>query len=542
MASAAGATAFPDELPLAWQPPKYNPYLIALVVTLATFMEVLDTTIANVALPHIAGNLSAGTDESTWVLTSYLVSNAIVLPLNGFFSRMFGRKRFYMLCVAMFTVSSFLCGLAPSLGWLVFFRILQGLGGGGMQPSEQAILVDTFPPHKRAMGMAVYGIAVVVAPIVGPTLGGWITDNYSWRWVFFINIPIGFLSLLLTSQVVQDPPHLTGSGVRKTLRARNGEGVDFVGLGLLAAGLGALQIMLDKGQREDWFESHFIVALFVIMTVCLVSAVWWSLRHRNPVVDFRMLKERNFALSNVTMFMLGFVLYGSTMLLPLFLQQLLGYTAMQSGMTMSPGGMVVMVLMPIVGMLLGRFQARWLVIFGLTMASLSLFYMAGFNLQIDFWHAMMSRVILGMGLAFLFVPINTAAFYFVPPDKTNNATGLINLARNIGGSCGIAFATTLLERRSQYHQSVLVEHITPYSDTYRQMVQGATGMLVQQGQNLGEAVRQAPGLVYGMVQKQAAMLSFVDNFWIMGIIFLAAIPLMFLMKKTRPHKGPIGGH
>ncbi len=468
MASAAGATALPDELPLAWQPPKYNPYLIALVVTLATFMEVLDTTIANVALPHIAGNLSAGTDESTWVLTSYLVSNAIVLPLNGWFSRVFGRKRFYMLCVATFTVSSFLCGLAPSLGWLVFFRVLQGLGGGGMQPSEQAILVDTFPPHKRAMGMAVYGIAVVVAPIIGPTLGGWITDNYSWRWVFFINIPVGILSLILTSQIISDPPYMKAQQAR-----HKGEriGIDWTGLGLLAVGLGALQIMLDKGQRDDWFESNFIVMLFVIMAVCLTASVIWSLRHRNPVVDFAMLRERNFALSNVTMFVLGFVLYGSTMLLPLFLQTLMGYTAMQSGMTMSPGGLVVMLCMPIVGMLLGKFQARWLVIYGLAVSALSLFYMARFNLEIDFWTAMMSRVILGAGLAFLFVPINTAAFYFVPPDKTSNATGLINLSRNIGGSCGIAFATTLLARRMQYHQNVLVEHVTPYSDTYRQMVQ-----------------------------------------------------------------------
>ena len=539
MASAVSAADFADESPLAWQPPQYNPYLIALVVTLATFMEVLDSTIANVALPHIAGNLSAGTDESTWVLTSYLVSNAIVLPLNGWFSRVFGRKRFYMLCVATFTISSFLCGLAPNLGMLVFFRILQGLGGGGMQPSEQAILVDTFPPHKRAMGMAVYGIAVVVAPIVGPTLGGWITDNYSWRWVFFINIPVGIISLLLTSRMVSDPPYMKAQQAR---HKKDRIGIDWTGLGLLAMGLGALQIMLDKGEREDWFQSHFIVAMLAIMAVCLTAAVIWSLRRKDPVVDFRLLRDRNFALSNITMFMLGFVLYGSTMLLPLFLQTLMGYTAMQSGMTMSPGGMVVMVLMPIVGMLLGRFQARWLVIFGLFMSALGLFYMARFSLDIDFRTAMLSRVILGAGLAFLFVPINTAAFYFVPQDKTSNATGLINLARNIGGSCGIAFATTLLQRRTQYHQSVLIEHITPYSDTYRNMIQGATGMLVHQGQNIGLAARQAQGLVYGMVQRQAAMLSFVDNFWIMGVIFLCAIPLMFLMKKTRPHKGPMGGH
>ncbi len=540
MASAATAAAgYPGEAPQAWEPPKYNPYLIALVVTLATFMEVLDTTIANVALPHIAGNLSAGTDESTWVLTSYLVSNAIILPLNGWFSRIFGRKRFYMLCVATFTASSFLCGLAPNLGTLVFFRILQGLGGGGMQPSEQAILVDTFPPHKRAMGMAVYGIAVVVAPIVGPTLGGWITDNYSWRWVFFINIPVGIVSLILTSQIISDPSYMKAQRERQQ---NSGSGIDYVGLGLLAVGVAALQIMLDKGQREDWFESDFIITMFGIMALCLPMAVIWSLRRRDAVVDFHLLKDRNFALANITMFMLGFVLYGSTMLLPLLLQNLMGYTAMQSGMTMSPGGMVVMVLMPIVGMLLGRFQARWLVVFGLTVSAISMFDMSRFNLQIDFRTAMMSRVVLGAGLAFLFVPINTAAFYFVPPDKTSNATGLINLARNIGGSCGIAFAATLLQRRMQYHQSVLIEHVTPYSQTYRELIQGATGMLLHQGSGAVEAARQAQGLVYQLVQQQAAMLSFVDNFWVMGVICLCAIPLMFLMKKTRPHSGPPAGH
>jgi DHA2 family multidrug resistance protein len=307
-------------------------------------------------------------------------------------------------------------------------------------------------------------------------------------------------------------------------------------------GLAALQIMLDKGQREDWFESDFILTMFGIMALCLPMAVLWSLRRRDAVVDFHLMKDRNFTLATITLFMLGFVLYGSTVLLPLFLQTLMGYTAMQSGMTMSPGGMVVMVLMPVVGVLLGRFQARWLVVFGLVVAAISLFDMARFNLQIDFWTAVVSRMILGAGLAFLFVPINTAAFYFVPPDKTSNATGLINLARNIGGSCGIAFATTLLERRMQYHQNILVEHVTPYSHTYRELIQGATGMLLHQGSSAVEAAQQAQGLVYQLVRQQAGVLSFVDNFWVMGVICLCAIPLMFLMKKTRPHKGPLTGH
>src|SRR5216684_1644454 len=341
--STAALTADGSALPR----PAVNPWIIALAVTLATFMEVLDTSIANVSLPHIAGSLSAGTDESTWVLTSYLVSNAIVLPLSGWVSSIIGRKRFYMTCVAIFTVSSLLCGFAPSLGLLIFFRVLQGVGGGGLQPSEQAILADTFEPAKRGMAFAVYGVAVVMAPAIGPTLGGWITDNYTWRWIFFVNIPVGILSLLLTSRLIQDPPYLK----RRKLSELK---MDYVGLGFVALGLGTLQIVLDKGQRDDWFESHFILILSLISAASLLFVIFWEWRQKDPVIDLHLFKERTFASANLMMFVLGFALLGSTLMLPLFMQTLLGYTAEQAGMALSPGGFTLMLIMPIVGFLLSR--------------------------------------------------------------------------------------------------------------------------------------------------------------------------------------------
>ncbi len=510
-----------------------NPWLIALTVMLATFMEVLDTSVANVALPHIAGNLSAGVDESTWVLTSYLVSNAIVLPLTGWFSSLFGRKRFYMACVMIFTLSSILCGLAPNLGMLVIFRILQGAGGGALQPVSQAILVESFPRSKQGMAMAVYGMGVVVAPIVGPTLGGWITDNFTWRWIFFINIPVGILSLLLTSLLIFDPPYL----VRKSLR--DGLKIDYMGLGLLSVGLGSLQVVLDKGQREDWFDSNFIVWFFLFAGVGLGGALLWELKRKEPVVDFRMLGERNFLLGTFAMFMLGFVLYGSTVLLPEFLQLLMGYTAMLSGLVLSPGGLVVLFVMPVVGLLLSKFEARWLVVFGLVVTALSLFQMAGFNLEVDFHTAVRARMVQGLGLAFLFVPINAAAFYFVPKEKTNNATGLINLARNIGGSFGIANVTTMLDRRAQFHQSILVGHLTPLHSAYQQVLEGSSRILQTMGSSVTQATAQAYSLLQGNLLRQSMMLAFIDNFWLMGVTCLAMIPLMFLMKKTKPQKGEV---
>ena len=507
-----------------------HPWAIAGAVILAVFMEVLDTSIANVALPHIAGNLSAGLDESTWVLTSYLVANAIVLPLTGWFSMLFGRKRFYMTCVVIFTLSSFACGLAPNLGSLVLFRILQGAGGGALQPVSQAILVESFPHRKRGMAMAVFGMGVVLAPVIGPTLGGWITDNYTWRWIFLINIPVGVLSLILTKYLVFDPPYLE----RKTFAT--GLKIDYIGVGLLSVGLGFLQVMLDKGENEAWFGSNFIRWCAALAVIGLIGALIWELRVKEPAVDFRLLKDRNLGLATFTMFMLGVVLYGSTVILPIFLQNLLGYTATQSGLVLSPGGIMVILMLPLVGRLLEKVEPRWLVVCGVVIISWSLFYMARFNLQVDFHTAMMGRIYQSAGMAFLFVPINVMAFAFLPKKQVNNATGLINLARNIGGGVGIAMVATMLERRSQIHQNILVGHLTPLNPSYQAAVSQATGALVMHGSDPVQAAHQAQGLLYGLLQRQSAMLAFADDFWLMGIAFLVIIPLMFLMKKTRHHK------
>jgi MFS transporter, DHA2 family, multidrug resistance protein len=509
----------------AWRP-QVNPWIIALAVTLATFMEVLDTSIANVALPHIAGSLSAGQDESTWVLTSYLVSNAIVLPLSGWLASIIGRKRFYMSCVFVFTVSSFLCGFAPNLPALIIFRILQGAGGGGLQPSEQAILADTFPPAKRGMAFAVYGIAVVMAPAIGPTLGGWITDNYSWRWIFFVNIPVGILSLLLTSRLIQDPPYLRRRKLSETK-------IDFVGLGFVALGLGCLQIVLDKGQRDDWFESHFITTLSIVAACSLIFVIWWEWRHKDPIIDLHLFKERTFAVSNLLMFMLGFALLGSTLLLPLFLQTLMGYTAELSGMALSPGGFAIMVLMPLVGFLLSKYDARYLLLFGLSMLSFSLFHMTNFDLTIDFKTAALARVLQAVGLAFLFVPINTAAYSYLPREKNNAASGLMNLARNIGGSVGISFVTTMLDRRTQKHFSDLMGHLTSANSQFQGMVRGVAQSLVARGTSAADAQQQAYGVVQNLVQRQATMLAYIDNFYILASIILAMVPFVFLMKRTK---------
>jgi len=507
--------------------PAINPWIIALAVTLATFMEVLDTSIANVALPHIAGSLSAGQDESTWVLTSYLVSNAIILPLSGWLSSIMGRKNFYMSCVALFTISSFLCGLAPSLAILIICRVLQGVGGGGLQPSEQAILADTFPPAKRGMAFAVYGIAVVTAPAIGPTLGGWITDNFSWRWIFFINIPVGILSLLLTSRLIQDPPYFKRRKLSETK-------IDYIGLSFVALGLGALQVVLDKGQREDWFESHFITSLAIVSAVALIFVVIWEWRHKDPIIDLHLFKDRTFAISNLLMFMLGFALLGSTLLLPLFMQTMLGYTAEQSGLALMPGGFAIMLLLPLVGFLLSRYSPRWLLLFGLVVLSAALFHMTNFDLDVDFHTMVMARVFQAIGMAFLFVPINTAAYAFLPRDKNNAASGLMNLARNIGGSVGISVVTTMLDRRTQFHLNSLANNLSMTNPALQKMIQGATNAMMAAGASASDATNRAYALVQSTVQRQAAMLAYIDCFWFLGVAIMVMVPMAFLIKKGKP--------
>ncbi len=522
----------PDSLPEEGWHPGVIPGVIALSVMLATFMEVLDSTIVNVSLPHIAGSLSAGVDEATWVITSYLVSNAIVLPATGWLSRVFGRKRFYMFCVAGFTLSSFLCGSAPSLGWLVTLRVIQGLAGGALQPISQAILLESFPLRKRGMGMAIFGIGVVFAPIIGPTLGGWITDNYTWRWIFYINIPVGILSLTMTHMFVQDPPYLD-RGVQR---------VDYTGLGLLAVGIGTLQIVLDNGQRHDWFGTSWITQLSILSVVCLVALVFWELHTEHPIIDLRIFKFRNYAPGVGLMFMLGVALYGSLVLLPLFLQNLLGYTATQSGLAMSPGGIGTLVCMPFVGFLVGRRDVRYLIIFGLAMLSLSMFMMSRYNLQISFWEAVYPRIVMGVGLAFLFVPLATVTFAFTPREQTGNATGLFNLMRNLGGSVGIAFVTTMLAQRAQFHQVRLVENVSTYNPVYQDMVQRAIRQLTSLGQSTFAAQKQVLGITYARILRQAMTMSFIDCFWVLGVIMILLVPVVFIMRRPPRHAGPGPAH
>ncbi|WP_242395688.1 DHA2 family efflux MFS transporter permease subunit [Anaeromyxobacter oryzisoli] len=504
----------------------HDPWAVAMTVTLATFMEVLDTSIANVALPHMAGSLSVSQDESTWVLTSYLVSNAIVLPVSGWFASRFGRKRFYMTCVAIFTASSFLCGIAPSLGALIFFRVLQGLGGGGLGPSEQAILADTFPPQKRGMAFAVYAMAVVVAPAIGPTLGGYITDRFNWRWVFFINVPVGIVSLLLSRRMIVDPPWVTAA------RRRVGR-IDYPGLALVALGLGALEVVLDRGQEDEWFASATITAFAVVAAVTLVTFAAWEWRQEHPVVDVRLFTNRSFAAANFMMVVLGIALFGSTVLLPQYLQVWMGYTAQQAGMVLSPGGVVVILLLPVVGRLVSRHDARWLIAFGFIVISLSMFHMVKTLYPgIDFRTAVELRMWQAAGLAFLFVPINTVVYAGVPPEKNNAVSGIVNLSRNLGGSIGIALVTTLIARRAQFHQANLAAHLDAGSGALLARLAGVARALERAGTSSVDATRQAYAVVYRQLLQQAQTLAYLDALFVLACFTAAMVPLVFLTRRV----------
>ena len=512
------------------EPRPRNPWLIAFTVTLATFMEVLDTSIANVALPHIAGGLSATQDEATWVLTSYLVSNAIVLPISGWIATRIGRKRFYMTCVALFTVSSFMCGIAPSLGALIFCRVLQGLGGGGLAPSEQAILSDTFEPKKRGMAFALYGMAVVLAPAIGPTLGGFITDHVSWRWIFFLNVPVGITSLLLTSRIVSDPPWLTEEKNKKSP-------IDGIGLGLVAVGLGSLEVVLDKGQEDDWFGSPFIVAFAITAAVGIVAFVVWEIFETHPVVDMKLFKNRNFAVTNLLIFLLGFVLYGTTVLIPQFVQLFMGYTATEAGLTLSPGAASIILFMPVIGVLVGRVQARYLIAIGFSIEAFALYRMTNIDLQIDFRTAVFWRIWQAAGMAFLFIPITTAAYVGVPKEKNNDVSGMLNLSRNVGGSVGISFVSTFLARHAQAHQNFLVAHATPFDASYRAAVHHASSALVERGIASGAAVRAAEGNVFRELVRQSETLAYRDLLWVMTFAAMGIVPVVFLLRRNDPREG-----
>ncbi len=510
---------------------RVNPWLIAVVVSIATFMEVLDTSIANVSLQHIAGSMSASQDESTWVLTSYLVSNAIVLPISGWLATVIGRKRFYMLCVALFTCSSLLCGLAPSLSWLIIFRVIQGIGGGGLQPSEQAILADTFTPKQRGQAFAVYGIAVVVAPAIGPTLGGWITDNFSWRWIFFINVPVGIISLMLVSQLLKE----SAASVAQTAKVRaKGFKVDYIGFSFVALGLGSLQVVLDKGQEDDWLSSNFILFFTIVATIGIIGVILWEFHTDDPIVDLPLLKKFNFAFTNIMMFAIGFILFGTTQLLPQYTQSLLGYTATQAGLVISPGGFAVMACMPLAGYLVGRVQAKWLIMAGMFIEGMALIYMTNFDTQVSFSTLALARVFQASGLAFLFVPINTVAYSGLPPGKSNHASALINLSRNLGGGIGVSLANTMLFRRTQFHQSNLVANASAGNPIYLSAVKSISTRLMREGLSSTAAHQHAIGVIYANLQRQATMLSYIDVFKTLAIASFAMIGLIFFLKKQRP--------
>ena len=520
-------------LPLEQAPwvPKYNPWLIGVVVALAAFMEVLDTSIANVALPYIGGGLGVSNDDSTWVLTSYLVSNAIVLPISGWLAVTFGRKRFFMACLAIFTVSSLLCGMATTFPLLLLFRAMQGAGGGGLQPMAQAILADTFPPEKRGLAFALYGITAVVAPTIGPTLGGWITFNYSWRWIFFINLPVGIATLGLVLRLVEDPPYLgrlKAAGVK----------LDYIGLALLALGVGALQVVLDRGQEDDWFGSHFIVTLATVSCVCLVSLVIWEWFNKHPIIEVRLFKSFNYLSSNLMMFNLGILLFSSLVMMPLFLQTLLGYTAELAGFVLSGGGVVLVLAMPLVGLLTTKFQVRYIIAFGWLCLAIAMYYSTQrIDLTISFVSASWLRVAQVVGLGFLFVPITLSAYIGMPAEKSNTVAGMVNFMRNIGSSVGTSMVTTLIDRRSEYHQSVLVGHTAPGNQSFQNLLDGATQLFIHSGMSPPDAQHKALASIYRMVQTESATLAYVDTFMVLAVISAIMFVLSFVLKKNEPGGG-----
>ncbi len=508
-----------------------NPWLIALVVSIATFMEVLDTSIANVALDHIAGGLAVSYDESTWVLTSYLVANAIIIPASGWLASVLGRKNYYMLSVLVFTFASFLCGIAPSLTFLILARILQGAAGGGLQPTSQSMLVDSFPASKRGLAVTVFAFPVILAPAIGPTLGGWITDNISWNWIFLINVPVGAIALLLVRALITEPPAIEEE--TKTLR-RTGLRFDGVGFALIGTGLAALEIFADRGQRENWFSSPIITTAGILALCGIVSFVVWELvKKKDTLLDLTLFKSRNFSICMLVMTTVGVILYGTTQFLPQLLQQVLGYTATNAGLAMTVGGLATIVVMPLVGFLSSRVEPRWLLGFGLVVEALALLNMCGLNTNLSFWDASFARVWQAAGLPFLFIPLTAAAYVGIKPNQTSQASALLNVFRNLGGTLGISSVQTLLAQRQQFHQSRMVETLNPLNPIYTSTLDTLRGMLTTP---LGpEAADQASlGALYGRVTRQAAMLSYIDVFWALMWFVAIVTPMVFFLK---PPKG-----
>jgi DHA2 family multidrug resistance protein len=514
-----------------WRP-RHNPWLIAMAVMAATFMEVLDTSVANVALPHIAGNLSVTPEEATWVLTSYLVSNAIILPITGWLGNFFGRKRLLVLCIFLFTLASAFCGMAAGLGSLILARIFQGAGGGAMLPISQAVLLESFPPAKRGVAMAVFAMGVVVAPILGPTLGGWITDNYSWRWIFYINLPVGIAAMFMAQWLVEDPPY-----IRRNKAAR----IDFVGFALLAVWLATLQVILDKGQQEDWFGSRWITWFAVISVASMIAFLIREYRVGHPIVDLRILGNRNFTIGLLLMTLVGAVLYGTTAALPIFLQTLMGYPALQSGYALSPRGIGAFITTFIIGRLVGRVRNRVLLSIGFALLAASSFWLGQINLEIGMGNVLWPSVLNGVAISFIFVPLTTATMGHLRQEQMGNATGLFNLMRNLGGSVGIAFVTTMLERGAQAHQALMVGHLTPYDPAFTQQL-AATRAAVAIQHGPVAANLQAYSLVYDKLVHQAKLWAFVDNFRLFGLLCIACIPLVFLFKRVRRGKPVAAAH
>ncbi len=509
-----------------------NKWLITITVMLPAIMEIVDTSVANVALPHMQGSLNAGTDEITWVLTSYLVSNAVVLPMTGWLARMFGRKRFLITCITLFTLASLACGAAPTLGTLIFFRVLQGAAGGALIPMSQAIMMETFPPYQQGMAMAIFGVGAMFGPIIGPALGGWITDNMSWRWIFYINIPIGVVAVVMASFFIYDPSYLKRTKVS----------VDYWGLALLTVGLGALQIVLDKGQQEDWFNSPFIIACSALTVISLLALLYVELTHPHPVVNLRLFKNVSFSAGNLIMFAVGFCLYSSIMLIPLFLQTLMGYNATMAGMVLAPGGGATLVCMPFVGAAIQRYDGRKVVLAGLLISAYSMFLMQGFTLEAAYEDFVWPRVVLGVGLAMVFVPLTTVTLATISKEEMGNATGIFSLLRNIGGSVGIAIAATLLSRYSQFYQNNLVAHVTPYNPLVQSKLEMLKGATMARGMDAVAAGKSALAIVYGTVQRQAYMLAYNRIFFIVGLAFLVIVPLLLLLKKPEKHLPPPPAH
>lgn len=507
---------------------KISAWAVAPLVAMATFMEILDVSVANVALQHISGDLSTSQEQSTWILTSYLVTNAIILPLSGWFSSVLGRRRFFVFCILGFSLSSLLCGLSTSLPMLIVFRAIQGLTGGGLQPSAQAILVDSFPVEKRGMALAAYGMAVILAPAIGPTLGGWITDNYSWRWIFLINVPVGMILGPLIWAFVEDP---VGSAERRKSLLADGLKVDYLGFALLTIGLGALQIFLDKGQQDDWFSSPFITALAIVSAIGGIAFIIWELGQDHPLVDIRLFSNRNFAACNLLNFALGFVLNSSTALLPQFVQSLYGYTATLAGEVLSPGGIVLAFLMPVIGKLLTHTDARRMVVFGAVLEVTALYLISTQSPQTDYTTFAILRIIQAVGLGFLFLPVATLLYVGLRPQDSDQAASISSLARNLGGSVGISVIINAVVRDTQVQQTHLIEHITPDSSIYQQWIASLSSVLARHGGSASDVLTQAQGRLYEMLQGQAAMLAYLHAHFLMALLMLVMIPLAFITKR-----------